>query len=107
MKGSSGSFETDGQWELAIHFLDLMARDAPPHLHGYQRDFTGNPKYNRNIIEYKDRGRYILILFLLCSWGSLCGFPSKVPCVRTMRWRFPKIRGTFLGSPEKKIIALG
>ena len=35
--------------------------------------------YSRNIIEYTDRGRYIPILFLLYSLGSLFGVPSKVP----------------------------
>ena len=30
-----------------------------------------------NIIEYKDPSRYILIIFLLYSWGSLFGVPSK------------------------------
>ena len=35
--------------------------------------------YSRNIIEYKDPGRYIPIIFLLYSWGSLFGVPIKVP----------------------------
>ena len=30
-------------------------------------------------MEYKDPGRYIPIIFLLYSWGSLFGVPSKVP----------------------------
>ena len=30
-------------------------------------------------MEYKDPGRYIPIIFLLHSWGSLFGVPSKVP----------------------------
>ena len=39
----------------------------------------GTPKrepqeYSRNIIESKDPGRYIPIIFLLYSWGSLLGF---------------------------------
>ena len=33
----------------------------------------------RNIREHKDLGRYIPIIFLLYSWGSLFGVPSKVP----------------------------
>ena len=38
-------------------------------------------EYNRNIIEHKDPGRYIPIIFLLYSWGSLFGVPIKVPLV--------------------------
>ena len=30
-------------------------------------------------MEYKDPGRYIPVMFLLYSWGSLFGIPSKVP----------------------------
>ena len=30
-------------------------------------------------MEYKDPGRYIPIIFLLYSWGSLFGVPIKVP----------------------------
>ena len=43
---------------------------------------TSNRKpqeYSRNIIEDKDPGRYIPIICLLDSWGSLFGVPSKVP----------------------------
>ena len=36
-------------------------------------------EYSRNIMEYKDPGRYIPITYLLYSWGSLCGVPSRVP----------------------------
>ena len=36
-------------------------------------------EYSRNIVEYKDPGRYIPIIFLLYSWGSLFGVPIKVP----------------------------
>ena len=48
------------------------------------RPQTGNPnnvgvEYTRDIIEYKDPGRYIPIVFLLHSWGSLVGVPTKVP----------------------------
>ena len=35
-------------------------------------------EYSRNILDYKDQSRYIPILFLLYSWGSLCGVPSTV-----------------------------
>ena len=34
-------------------------------------------EYSRNIIEYEDPDRYIPIIFLLYSWGSLFGFPLK------------------------------
>ena len=34
---------------------------------------------SRNIIEHKDPGRYTTIIFLLYSWASLFGIPSKVP----------------------------
>ena len=30
-------------------------------------------------MEYEDPGRYIPIIYLLYSWGSLFGVPSKVP----------------------------
>ena len=30
-------------------------------------------------MEYKDPGRYIPIIFLLYSWGSLLGVPIRVP----------------------------
>ena len=30
-------------------------------------------------MEYKDPGRYIPIIFLLYSWGSLLGVSNKVP----------------------------
>ena len=36
-------------------------------------------EYSRNIIEYKNPSRYSPIIFLLHSWGSLFGVPSKVP----------------------------
>ena len=36
-------------------------------------------EYSRNIIECKDPGRYIPVIFLLYSSGSLFGVPSKVP----------------------------
>ena len=34
---------------------------------------------SRNMKEYKDPGRHITMIFLLCSWGSLCGLSIKVP----------------------------
>ena len=36
-------------------------------------------EYSRNIMEDKDPGRYIPIMFLLYSWSSLFGVPIKVP----------------------------
>ena len=33
-------------------------------------------------MEYKDPGRYIPIIYLLYSWGSLFGVPSRVPLLR-------------------------
>ena len=36
-------------------------------------------EYSRNLKEYKDPGRYIPMIFLLYSWGSLFGVPTKVP----------------------------
>ena len=39
-------------------------------------------EYNGNTIEYKDPGRYILIIFLLYAWGSLFGVPSRVPLLK-------------------------
>ena len=39
-------------------------------------------EYGRNIIEYEDPGRYIPVIFLLYSWGSLFRVPTvpvKVP----------------------------
>ena len=33
-------------------------------------------------MEYKDPGRYIPIIYLLYSWGSLFGVPSRVPLAK-------------------------
>ena len=38
-------------------------------------------EYSRNIMEYKDPGRYIPIIYLLYSGGSRLGVPSRVPAV--------------------------
>ena len=50
----------------------------------YKGTLLGTPnrepqEYSRNLLEYKDPGRYIPIIFLLYSWGSWFGVPSKVP----------------------------
>ena len=38
----------------------------------------GEPQeYSRKIMEYWDPGRYVAIIFLLYSWGSLFGVPIK------------------------------
>ena len=34
-------------------------------------------EYSRNIMEYKDPGRYIPIIYLLYSWGSRFGVPVE------------------------------
>ena len=54
-------------------------------------------EYSRNIMEYKDPGRYIPIIYLLYSWGSLFGVPSRVPlkisgraCLGTTRPQLPR-----------------
>ena len=46
-------------------------------------------EYSRNLTEYKDPGKYIPIIFLLYSWGSLFGVPIRVSlgCV-DIRLRF-------------------
>ena len=36
-------------------------------------------EYGRNMVEYRDPGRYVPTIFLPFSWGSLFGVPSKVP----------------------------
>ena len=38
-------------------------------------------------MEYKDPGRYIPIIYLLYSWGSLFGVPSRVPLVQGLTVR--------------------
>ena len=43
-------------------------------------------EYSRNIMEYKDPGRYIPIIYLLYSWGSRFGVPSRVPLVFGQSW---------------------
>ena len=70
-------------------------------------------------MEYKDPGRYIPIICLLYSWGSLFGVPSRVPLkgaigvfrVYCFYWvygvRFPQIRGMFLWIPKMRILSLG
>ena len=50
----------------------------------YKGTLLGTPnrepqEYSRNIMEYKDSGRYIPIMYLLYSWGSRFRVPSRVP----------------------------
>ena len=42
-------------------------------------------EYTRNIEECKDTGRYIPVIFLLYSWGSLSGVQNKIP-LNTTCW---------------------
>ena len=44
-------------------------------------------EYSRYIVEYKDPGSYIPIIFLLYSWGSLFRVPIKVPLQELLRIR--------------------
>ena len=39
-------------------------------------------EYSRNIVGCKDPGRYMPLIFLLNSWGSLFGVPSRVPLLK-------------------------
>ena len=45
-------------------------------------------------MEYEDTGRYIPIIFLLHSWGSLFGVPIKVPLV--LRFRVAALTATYI-----------
>ena len=54
-------------------------------------------EYSRNMMEYKDPGRYIPSIYLLYSWGSRFGVPSRVPlkksaCKRTNRLTLPRLK---------------
>ena len=66
----------------------------------YKGTLLGTPnwepqKYSRNIMEYEDPGRYIPIIYLLFSWGSQFGVPSRVPLPYTLDPR--KVRVCVLG----------
>ena len=66
-----------------MHFYAPPPTEATGVL-GFIGTLLGTPnretqEYSRNIVEYKDPGRYIPIIFLLYSWGSLFGVPSRVP----------------------------
>ena len=49
-------------------------------------------EYSRNMMEYEDPGKYIPIIFLLYSWGSLFGGPIKVPLDKSARQKMKKPR---------------
>ena len=64
----------------------LLKAAGPSQLLGilFKGTLLGTPnrelqEYSRNIVEYKDPGRYIPIIYLLYSWGSRFGVPSRVP----------------------------
>ena len=48
-------------------------------------------------MEHKDPGRYIPIIYLLYSWGSLFGVPSRVPLnnMASMSGPWPQWVGVF------------
>ena len=46
-------------------------------------------------MECKDPGRYIPIIYLLYSWGSLFGVPSRVPLILRLYWDNGKENGNY------------
>ena len=48
-------------------------------------------------MEYKDLGRYIPIIYLLYSWGSRFGVPSRVP----LTWGLHEDLGFWVGGMKK------
>ena len=44
-------------------------------------------EYSRNIMEHKDPGRYIPMVFLLYFWTSLFGVPTRVPLTKAFLFR--------------------
>ena len=67
--------------------ISILRHEAVPnslHQQHVQGTLLGTPnrepqEYSRNILDYKDPGSYIPIIFLLYSWGSLFGVPNTVP----------------------------
>ena len=60
-------------------------------------------EHSRNLIQYKDPGRYIPIIFLLYSWRSLFGVPIRVPLNTVLKGdhpAFPKSMDSNPGSLE-------
>ena len=51
-------------------------------------------------MEYKDPGRYIPIIYLLYSWGSQFGVPSRVPLLQASALRLDLIPEAQLQNPQ-------
>ena len=73
--------KTNTNRKLQSTSQELQVDSSPTALKG---TLLGTPnrepqEYSRNIMVYKDPGRYIPIIYLLCSWGSQFGVPSRVP----------------------------
>ena len=69
---------------LRLRALEIPLVETPLPIISYKGTLLGTPnrepqEYSRNIMEYKDPGRYIPIIYLLYSWGSQLGVPSRVP----------------------------
>ena len=62
------------------------------------------PEYSRNIMEYQDPDRYVPFVFLLHSWGSLLGVPSKVLLGFgiSIRVKGPLLQGLRLGGRSEQ-----
>ena len=60
-------------------------------------------EYSRNIMEHKDPGRYIPMVFLLYFWTSLVGVPTRVPLTRVFLFRLEGLRWQV----RLKILGLG
>ena len=59
-------------------------------------------------MEYKDPGRYIPIIYLLYSWGSLVGAPSRVPLAKGFRVYLRLLEGLWRGwrGLERQVLLL-
>ena len=53
-------------------------------------------------MEYKDPGKYIPIIYLLYSWGSRFGVPSKIP----LKTRAPAGRAKSLDSSAASMASM-
>ena len=68
----------ENEMETGVYGVIVTIRDSK------EGTLLGTPnrepqEYSRNIMEYKDLGRYIPIIYLLYSWGSRFGVPIRVP----------------------------
>ena len=68
----------ENEMETGVYGVIVTIRDSK------EGTLPGTPnrepqEYSRNIMEYKDLGRYIPIIYLLYSWGSRFGVPIRVP----------------------------